>query len=156
MAVSYLTREGYKKLEEELNYLIKVKRKEVAEKLEIARSHGDLRENAEYDVAKEEKAMLERKIGELSGKLAETQIIDHLDIPDDKAYVGATVQLKDLNSGEEFAYMLVGEAEADYLEDKISITSPIGKTLLGHGVGDVVDIEVPAGTLKYEILGISR
>ena len=156
MATSYMTRDGYRKLEAELNHLIKVKRKEVAEKLETARAMGDLRENAEYDAAKEEKMMLEQKIGELSGKLASAQIIDHMDIPADKAYVGATVKLKDLNSGEELAYTLVSEAEADILENKISTTSPVGKGLLGHKVDDVVEIEVPAGLLKYQILEISR
>lgn len=156
MAISYMTREGYLKLEAELNHLIKVKRREVAGKLETARSMGDLRENAEYDAAKEEKMMLEQKIGELSGKLASAQIIDNMDIPDDKAYVGATVRLKDLDSDEEVTYILVSEAEADILENKISTTSPVGKGLLGHAVDDIVEIQVPAGQLRYQILHISR
>ena len=156
MAISYLTKEGYKKLEAELNHLIKVNRKDVARKLEHARSMGDLRENAEYEAAKEEKIMLEQKIGELSAKLASARIIDHMEIPDDKAYIGATVVLKDTESGEEITYTLVSEAEADYNENKISITSPVGKGLLGHGVDDIVEIQIPAGTLRYQILKISR
>ena len=156
MATSYMTREGYRKLEAELNHLIKVKRKEVAEKLETARSMGDLRENAEYDAAKEEKMMLEQKIGMLSGKLSSAQIIDNMDIPDDKAYVGATVRLKDMDSGEELTYTLVSEAEADFLENKISTTSRVGKGLLGRSVDDIVEIEVPVGKLRYQILSITR
>ena len=156
MAISYLTKEGYKKLEEELNTLIKVRRKEIAEKLSHARSLGDLRENAEYDAAKEEQAMNERKIGELSAKLSSAQIIDTMDIPGDQAYIGATVKLADMNTDEELEYTLVSDAEADYLENKISVNSPIGKGLLGHRVEDIVDIEVPAGVKRYKILGISR
>ena len=156
MSVSYMTREGYRKLEEELNYLIKVRRKEIAQQLEHARSMGDLRENAEYSAAKEEKVMLEQKIGELSAKLSSAQILDHMDIPDDKAYIGATVRLKDMESGEEIEYTLVSDAEADFMQNKISVTSPVGKGLLGHEVNDVVEIQVPAGTLKYQILSISR
>lgn len=156
MATSYMTREGYRKLEAELNHLIKVKRKEVAEKLETARSMGDLRENAEYDADKEEKMMLEQKIGELSGKLSSAQIIDNMNIPDDKAYVGATVRLKDMDSGEELTYTLVSEAEADFLENKISTTSRVGKGLLGRSVDEIVEIEVPAGKLRYQILSITR
>ena len=151
-----MTKEGYQKLEKELNHLIRERRKEIAKKLEHARSMGDLKENAEYDAAKEEQAMNERKIGELSAKLASAQILDNLDIPDDKAYIGATVSLRDLNTNEECKYTLVSDAEADYLLNKISVTSPIGKGLLGHQVGDTVEIEVPAGTLKYEILHITR
>lgn len=156
MAISYLTKEGYKKLEEKLNTLIKVRRKEIAEKLSHARSLGDLRENAEYDAAKEEQAMNERKIGELSGKLSSIQIIDTMDIPADQAYIGATVKLSDLNTDEKLEYTLVSDAEADFMEKKISVNSPIGRGLLGHRVEDVVDIEVPAGVIRYKIIEISR
>ena len=156
MSSSYITREGYQKLEKELKHLIRDKRKEIAQKLAHARSLGDLKENAEYNAAKEEQAMLERKIGEISAKLVSAQIIDNTDIPDDKAYIGATVSLRDLNTEEECKYTLVSDAEADYMLNKISVSSPIGKGLLGHEVGDTVEIEVPAGTLKYKILQISR
>ena len=156
MSVSYMTREGYLKLEQELHHLVRVKRKEVADKLEFARGLGDLRENSEYDAAKEEKQMLERKIGEISHKLASAQIIDNMDIDPDKAYIGATVKLLDTGSDEEFEYFLVSDAEADFLENKLSVNSPIGKALLGHKVNDTVEIQVPAGILKYKILSISR
>ena len=156
MAVSYMTREGYLKLEKELNHLVKVKRKEIAAKLEFARGLGDLKENAEYDAAKEEQAMLERKIGELSSKLASAQIMDNMDIDPTKAYIGATVKLRDMGTGEELEYFLVSDAEADYLENKISVTSPIGKGLLGHAVDEVVEIQIPAGSIKYKIISITR
>ena len=156
MAVTYITREGYLKLEAELNHLIKIRRREVAEKLETARSMGDLRENAEYDAAKEEKVMLEQKIGEISGKLSSAQILDNMDIPADKVYIGAKVLLKELDTGEEVEYMLVSEAEADFFENKISTESPVGKGLLGHKEDDIVEIQVPKGTMRYQILKISR
>ena len=156
MAVSYMTREGYLKLEKELNHLVKVKRKEIAAKLEFARGLGDLKENAEYDAAKEEQAMLERKIGELSSKLASAQIMDNMDIDPTKAYIGATVKLLDVATREEIEYCLVSDAEADYLENKISVTSPIGKGLLGHAVDEVVEIQIPAGSIKYKIISIRR
>ena len=151
-----MSKEGFLKLEKELNYLMKVKRKEIAAKLEFARGLGDLKENAEYDAAKEEQAMLERKIGELSTKLSSAQIMDNLDIDPTKAYIGATVKLLDMTTQEELEYFLVSDAEADYLENKISITSPIGKGLLGHSIDEVVEIQVPAGTLKYKIISITR
>ena len=100
--------------------------------------------------------MNERRIVEITEKLSVSRVLDDTNIPKDKAYLGATVKLKELNDGEEISYMLVAEAEADFLEDKISVTSPIGKGLLGHGIGEEVDIEVPAGTLKYKILDITR
>ena len=156
MAIMYMTLEGYQKLEAELNHLIKVRRREVADKLETARSMGDLRENAEYDAAKEEKVMLEQKIGEISGKLSSAQILDNMDIPADQAFIGATVLLKELDTGEKVEYMLVSEAEADFFENKISIESPVGKGLLGHREGDSVKIQVPKGTIRYKILKISR
>ncbi|HHS12245.1 MAG TPA: transcription elongation factor GreA [bacterium] len=156
MDISYMTRDGYLKLERELNELVKVKRKEIAAKIEHARSFGDIRENAEYHAAKEEQSMLEQKIGNLSARLASAQIIDNMDIPDDKAYVGATVKLKDLNSEEMMEYMLVSEAEADILENKLSVSSPVGRALLGKAVNEVVEIEVPAGLLKYQLTEIRR
>ncbi len=156
MPISYVTREGYEKIKEKLNYLIQVKRKEVAEALEYARSLGDLRENAEYEAAKQAQAMNERKIKELSEKISTSSILDDSELPHDKVYFGAFVKLKDLANDEEVEYMLVSDAEADFLEDKISVTSPIGKALLGHEVNDVLEIDVPAGKIKYEILGIRR
>lgn len=156
MSITYMTQEGYDKLKEDLKYLKHVRRREIAHDLEVARSHGDLKENAEYDAAKEAQAMNERRIAEIVEQLAVSRVLDDTNIPKDKAYLGATVKLKDLKDGDEISYMLVAEAEADFLEDKISVTSPIGKGLLGHGIGEELEIEVPAGTLKYKILDISR
>jgi len=156
VTITYMSQKGYDKLIEDIKYLQRVRRREIAHDLEVARSHGDLKENAEYDAAKDAQAMNELRISKLAEKLAESRVLDDRDIPKDKAYLGATVKLKDLNDGEEIAYMLVAEIEADFLEDKISVTSPIGKGLLGHGIDEEVEIEVPAGILKYKILDITR
>ncbi len=156
MPISHITREGYEKIKNELNHLIKVKRKEIAEALDHARSLGDLRENAEYEAARQAQAMNENRIKKLSEKIATSSILDDSNIPDDKVYFGATVKLKDVDNGEEMQYTLVSDAEADFLEDKISVTSPIGKGLLGHEVGEVVKIQVPAGILNYKVLDIKR
>lgn len=156
MALSYISREGYQKIKDELDLLTKVKRKELADNLSRARDHGDLRENAEYDAAKEALARNENRIMELGQKIASLTIMDDLDIPDDKVYIGATVKLLDLNDNEEIEYKLVSEAEADIFENKLSVESPIGKGLLGHQVDEEVSITVPRGTLEYKILSISR
>jgi transcription elongation factor GreA len=152
----HLTREGHEKLREKLNYLVNVRRKEIARQLEHARGFGDLSENAEYETAKQEQALNEAKISELVSQLSSAAILDDQNIDPDKAYIGATVKLADLKNKEELAYMLVAEAEADFLENKISVSSPVGKALLGKEAGDVVEIQVPAGVLTYKILGISR
>ena len=151
-----MTKAGYEKLKNELDYLIRVRRKEIAQALAHAREFGDLSENAEYDAAKNEQAMNEQKIGDISGKLSNVIIIDNEDIPDDKVYIGAKVKIIDLHSGEEVEYMMVSDAEADYMENKLSVTCPVGKALLGHMENDEVEIQVPAGTLKYKILQITR
>ncbi|PIU41332.1 MAG: transcription elongation factor GreA [Candidatus Omnitrophica bacterium CG07_land_8_20_14_0_80_42_15] len=152
----YLTREGYEKLREELEYLKGTRRRELSKAIEKARSHGDISENAEYDAAKEAQGLNEKRIAELEGKLSHTRMIDGENIPKDEARVGATVKLKDLNTGEEIAYILVSEAEADFSENKISITSPVGKALLGRKEKDEVQIKIPAGILKYKVVKISR
>jgi transcription elongation factor GreA len=151
-----MTREGCEKLREKLNYLVNVRRKEIAKQLEHARGFGDLSENAEYETAKQEQALNEAKINELVAQLSSASIIDDLDIAHDKVYIGATVRLYDMNLKEELKYMLVSEAEADFLENKISVTSPVGKALLGKMETDVVEIQVPAGRLLYKVLQISR
>lgn len=156
MAFSYISREGYQKIKDEFDHLTKVKRKELADNLARARDHGDLRENAEYDAAKEALARNESRIAELGQKIATLTIMDNLDLPDDKVYIGATVMLLDLNDHEEIEYKLVSEAEADIFENKLSVESLIGKGLLGHEVGEEVSITVPRGILKYKILAISR
>jgi len=152
----YLTREGYEKLREKLEYLKKVKRKEIVQAIEHARSLGDLTENAEYDAAKEAQAMNEKSIAELQDKLTRTRIIEHENIPKDKVLIGAKVKLKDLESGKELEYTLVSEAEADFSHGKISVTSPVGQGLLGHKENMIVNIRIPLGTLRYKILKISR
>jgi transcription elongation factor GreA len=156
LPIMHITREGYEKLREKLNYLVNVRRKEIAKQLETARGFGDLSENAEYETAKQEQALNEAKISELVSQLSSAAILDDQNIARDKAYIGATVKLLDLKDKEEIEYMLVSEAEADFVEGKISITSPVGKALLGKAEQDVVEIQVPAGQLVYRILRISR
>lgn len=151
-----LTHEGYHKLVEELNFLKTKKRREVADQLEHARALGDLRENAEYETAKEAKHQLEIRISMLEAKLSSAQIVDPKDLPTDKAYLGATVDIKNHGTGDKITYTLVTQDEADFNKGKISITSPIGKGLLGKAVKDIVEIQVPAGKLKLEVLKISR
>jgi transcription elongation factor GreA len=152
----FLTQSGFEKLKEELDLCKTVKRREIARALEKARAMGDLSENAEYDAAKEAQAHLEKKIAELEDQLARARIIEHENIPKDKVYVGAQVKLLDKDTEEEVTYILVSPAEADYSLNKISMESPIGKSLMGRKEGDVVEIKVPAGILTYQIVAISR
>lgn len=152
----FLTQKGYEKLQTELEHLKTIKRREVAKQLEKARALGDLSENAEYDAAKEAQAHLEKRIAELSDKLSRSRIIENENIPKDKIYIGAQVKLRDEDTQEEMEYFLVAPPEADYAQNKISIESPIGKALLGKKIGEIVKINVPAGTLTYNILDISR
>jgi len=152
----YLTRAGYEKRKKDLEFLKTVRRRELSRAIGIARAHGDISENAEYDAAKDAQAFNEKRINELEMKLIRAQILDDSKIPKDKALIGAAVKLKDLDSGEEIEYTLVSELEADFSLGKISITSPVGKGLLGHKKNAIVEIKVPAGILKYKILKISR
>jgi len=156
MSDVYLTREGYEKLREDLEYLKKVKRREISESLKEATAMGDLSENAEYTAAKEAQSLNEKKIAELEDKLSCVRIIENENIAADEVRIGANVRLKDLDSGEELEYTIVSEVEADYDKGKISIASPVGKNLLGHRERDTVEIKIPAGILKYTILKISR
>lgn len=153
---SYLTRDGYEKLRKELEYLKTVKRRDLSSAIAAARAHGDISENAEYDAAKEAQGLNEKRIAELEGILATAQILDDEAISKDEVLIGATVKLKDLDSGEELEYTLVSEDEADYGQNKISVSSPVGRGLLNHKKGDTVEIRVPAGTLKYKIVAIAR
>lgn len=153
---AYITHKGYEKLKKEWDYLTTVKRRELSKAIGKAREHGDISENAEYDSAKEAQALNERKIAELEQTLANVQILDDTNIPKNEALLGATVKLKDMGSGEELEYTLVSEAVADFSQNKISVTSPVGKGLLGHKKNQIVKIKVPAGVLKYKILKISR
>ena len=152
----YLTPQGYEKLKEELEYLEKTKRREISRALEHARSLGDISENAEYDSAKNEQAHCEKKIAGLKDKLSRARIIDSKNIPNDQVFFGARVLLSDLDTQEECEYMLVSKEEADYEAGKISLDSPVGKAILQKRVDDVVEINVPAGIVKYKILKISR
>lgn len=152
----YLTQVGYQKLVEKLEYLKMVRRRELSKAIETARGFGDISENAEYEAAKEAQALNEKQINELEDKLARARIIENEDISNDEAFVGAIVLLQDLDTSQEISYMLVSEAEADYEEGKISLSSPVGKAILGHKVGDLIEIKVPAGTLRYKITKITR
>ncbi len=152
----YFTRAGHEKLVKELTYLKTVRRREISKQIGEARAHGDISENAEYDAAKEAQGMLEKRIYEMESRLGRARIIEEENIPDDKVYIGAIVKLKDLNRERTLCYTLVSEEEADYAQGKISTAAPVGRALLGKEEGDVVNIKVPAGTLSYEILEISR
>ncbi len=156
MSEIYLTRAGFDKLTQELEYLKTTKRRQLARAVGEARAHGDISENAEYDAAKDAQAMNEKRVAELEEKLANGRIINNDDMTVEEVLIGATVQVKDLDTDELLEYMLVSEAEADYNEGKISVTSPIGSALLNHKEKEVVEIKVPAGILRYEILKISR
>ncbi|MBI3314972.1 MAG: transcription elongation factor GreA [Candidatus Omnitrophica bacterium] len=152
----YLTREGFHKLQKQLETLKSVERRKIAKAIGEARAQGDISENAEYDAAKEAQAQNELRIAELEAKLANGRIIENEKIPSDKVFIGAIVALEDLDSGEKMTYMLVSPEEASYEENKISVFSPIGKGLLGHKAKETVELKVPAGTLKYKILSIKR
>ncbi|MCK5595228.1 transcription elongation factor GreA [bacterium] len=156
MQKTYLTREGYEKLRKKLEYLKTVRRGELSKEIGIARKHGDLKENSEYDAAKNAQGLNEAKIAELEGKLSNGQIIDYEDIPTDRVLIGAIVELKNLDSGEKIQYTLVSELEADFSDGKISISSPVAQSLLGHKENETVEINVPAGILRYKVLKISR
>jgi transcription elongation factor GreA len=153
---THLTPEGYEKLRKELEQLKTTKRRALSKAIGEARAHGDISENAEYDAAKDAQGMNEKKIAELEAKLASAQIIDDSQMSKDEVLIGATVKLRDLESKEEFEYMIVAEEEADYSQNKISITSPVGEGLVSHKKGDTVEIQVPRGVLKYKILDIRR
>lgn len=152
----FVTEEGLKKLEEELDFLKTVKRKENAEKIKVAISFGDLSENSEYDEAKNEQAITEARIAELEEQLKNVQIVDASALTNDVVRVGLAVKLKNIDSGETEDYRIVGVTEADPFEGLISDESPIGKALLGQKVGSVVEVEIPLGVVKYKIAKISK
>jgi len=156
MSGAILTKEGFEKLQADLKHLRSVKRIEVAKQLETARAHGDLRENAEYDTAKHEKAKLEERIHSLEEKLASAKVVDVSNAPTDKIYFGTKVDLKNKKTGDKVTFHFVSDHEADIGKGKLSINSPIGKSLLGHKKGETVDVKVPAGVIQYQVLKISR
>ena len=154
--ISYYTAEGLKKLREELNQLKDVERPKASEAIAEARDKGDLSENAEYDAAKEAQGMLEMQIAKLEEILSNARIIDESQLDDSKVLVHSTVRIKNQNNGAEMTYKLVAQSEADLNAGKISVDSPIGKGLLGKEVGEIAEIKVPNGTVKFEIKEISR
>jgi len=154
--VSYYTADGLKKLKDELNQLRDVERPKASQAIAEARDKGDLSENAEYDAAKEAQGLLEMRISKMEDTLANARLIDESQLDISKVLVLSTVKLKNQNNGMEMKYTLVAESEADLKSGKISVNSPIGKGLLGKEVGDVAEITVPNGTIKFDILEITR
>jgi transcription elongation factor GreA len=150
-----ITPQGYKKLQAELDRLLKVERPRNIKAIAEARAHGDLSENAEFHAAKEKQSFIVGRIQELQNKIALAHVIDPKKISQDKIAFGANVQVLDLDSDEKKKFTLVGPDESDIKHGKISITSPVGKSLIGKSVGDIVTIKAPAKTLEYEILEIS-
>ncbi|QAA30751.1 MULTISPECIES: transcription elongation factor GreA [Clostridium] len=151
-----MTYEGVKKLEDELEFLKTVKRKEITEKIKVALGYGDLSENSEYDEAKNEQAFTEGRIIQLENMLKNAVVVDESEISTDTVTIGSIVKVKDYDFDEEVEYIIVGSAEADPMENKISNESPVGSALMGKKVGDVVDAVVPSGVSKFEVLGIRR
>lgn len=156
MAKNYLPQSAFDKLAKNIEYLKSTRRKEIAEQLAHARGFGDLSENAEYDAAKQAMSLNESRISDLEMQLVGVEIIDENDIPSDKVYLGATVRVLDKDYNEEEVWHIVSTNEADPSANRISTESPVGKGMLGHGVGDEVEIEVPRGKLHFKILEISR
>ena len=154
--VSYYTAEGLKKLRDELQQLKDVERVKASKAIAEARDKGDLSENAEYDAAKEAQGMLEMRISKLEETLAGARLIDESQLDTTKALVLSNVKIKNQSNGMEISYLLVADGEADLAAGKISVNSPIGKGLLGKSVGDIAEIQVPNGIIKFEILEISR
>lgn len=152
----FLTAEGLVKIEDELDALKSVKRKEIADRIKQALSFGDISENSEYDQAKNEQAQLEERIAKLENMLRNAKIIDEDEITTDKVSIGSKVVVKDLEFDEEMEYVIVGSAEADPYEGRISNESPLGSALIGCEIGEIVEVSVPDGVIKYEILQIAR
>jgi len=151
-----MTREGYDKLKADLDRMQNHEMIEVAKRIATAREMGDLSENAEYHAAREDQGMLQARIDALKDKLARANIVDRSTLPDDTVVFGTRVRIKDLDSGEEEVYELVGPGDEDYDNNKILTTSPRGQALLGKKQGDLVEIKVPRGVLKYKVVEISQ
>ncbi|MGE5480986.1 MAG: transcription elongation factor GreA [Chloroflexota bacterium] len=154
--IIYMTRERVKEIEEELQGLKSKGRIEIAQKIADARSHGDLSENADYDAAKEAQGLLELKISKLSETLSKVQIISADEFPNDKVYILSKVKVKNLTNSREMVFMMVSAEEADFEQNKIAVSSPLGKALMGKTIGEVAEVNVPAGITKYEILDITK
>ena len=151
-----LTYEGLKKYEEELQDLKVVKRREVAQKIKEAREQGDLSENAEYDAAKDEQRDIEARIEELEKILKNAEVVDEDEVDLERINIGCKVKILDVEYNDELEYKIVGSTEANSLKGKISNESPVGKALIGAKVGDVINVETPAGVFQYKVLGIQR
>jgi transcription elongation factor GreA len=149
-----LTAEGYEKLKQEIEELSTVKRREVAERIRVAREFGDIAENAEYDDAKNEQMLLEHRIATLEERLRDARVITKKDIAKDVVSVGSKVKLRDVAAKETIEYHIVGSAEADPGQNKLSNESPVGKAIIGHKKGETVEVSAPRGTLKFKILEI--
>lgn len=154
--VTYYTEEGLKKLKDELHHMKSVQRPAISQQIADARDKGDLSENAEYDAAKEAQGLLEAKIAKLETVLANARVVDESQIDNSKVFILSKVKIKNLNNGAEMEYTLVAENEANLAEKKISVDSPIGKGLLGKAVGEIAEVQIPAGLVKFEVLEINR
>jgi len=155
MATTYMTAEGLQKLKEELQFLEGTERPRVIAAIAEARDKGDLSENAEYDAAKEEQGHLESKIAHLKAKIMDARIIDETSIKTDEVQILTKVRVKNLKNGQEKVYQLVTEGEANIVEGKIAVTTPIAKGLMGKKVGEIALVQVPAGTMEFEVMEIS-
>jgi transcription elongation factor GreA len=149
-----LTPEGFEKLKEEISYLQNEKRREVADRIRIAREFGDIAENAEYDDAKNEQALLEARIAKLEEQLSAARVIGKHEITSDVVSIGSRVRLKDMDANETVEYHIVGSAEANPAQHKLSNESPVGKAILGRKKGEVVEVAAPRGSLKFKIMDI--
>ena len=149
-----LTREGYEKLTAEIEYLQTEKRREIAERIRIAREFGDIAENAEYDDAKNEQAMLEHRIATLEERFVEARVVAEDEISTDVVSIGSTVRLKDIEGKSTVEYHIVGSAEANPEERKLSNESPVGRAIMGRKMGETMEVNVPRGTMKFKILEI--
>lgn len=151
-----MTYEGVKKLEDELEFLKSTKRKEITEKIKVALGYGDLSENSEYDEAKNEQAFVEGRIVQLENMLRNAEVVDESEVPHDVVNIGSIVKVKDYDFDEEIDFYIVGSAEVDPYNNKISDESPVGHALMGKKAGDIVEVNTPGGICKYEILDIRR
>ncbi|MEJ6754056.1 MAG: transcription elongation factor GreA [Flavobacteriales bacterium] len=154
--ISYYTEEGLSNLKNEIKNLESIERPKISQQIAEARDKGDLSENAEYDAAKEAQGMLEARISKLKNKFANARLIDDSEIDDSKVFILSAVKIKNIKNSMQMSYTLVAENEADIRAGKISVDSPIGKGLLGKEVGEIADINTPAGVMKFEIISIER
>ncbi len=151
-----ITDEGLRRLEEELEELKTVKRKEIAEKIKVALSFGDLSENSEYDEAKNEQAIIEGRIAEIENQLKNVRVLDESELNTEVVHIGSRIRIREVGTTEEESYKIVGSTEADPVNGRISDESPVGKAMLGHSVGDEVEVLIPSGTVSYQLIEISK